>query len=162
MERPRQSSLCCLHPQISRDLQIKTPKKVHYSSFRSCKIFKHFSEYLTKRTPSQCRSHFQKLMLKHKTVAKLKREYRDKFGDVAYQDEMARLQEHLASKKKDIDGDAQVERKEIGIQTEGGHENHCSGLHSGTSNFSFVYAMNGLGLLPFPPPTWASLNCPFL
>lgn len=162
MERPRQPSFCCLHPQISRNLPIKTPKKVHYSSFRSCKIFKHFSEYLTKRTPSQCRSHFQKLMLKHKTIPKLKREYRGNFGDAAYQNEMARLEEHLVSNKKDIDGDAQVEKKEIGIQTEGEHENFCSGLHSGSPNFSFVYAMNGLGLLSFPSPTWASVNCPLL
>lgn len=101
-------------------------------------------------------------MLKHKTIPKLKREYRGKFGDAAYQNEMARLEEHLVSNKKDIDGDAQVEKKEIGIQTEGEHENFCSGLHSGSPNFSFVYAMNGLGLLSFPSPTWASVNCPLL
>ena len=160
MERPRQSSLRRLHPQVPRDLPIQTPKKVHHPSYRSCKIFKHFSEYLTKRTPSQCRSHFQKLMLKNKTIAKLKREYRGKFGDEAYQAEMARLEEYLASSKKEVDGEAKVERKEIGIQTELELESYCAGLHSGCANFPFAYAMNGFSLLPFPYPAWASINCP--
>lgn len=49
-------------------------------------------------------------MLKHKTVAKLKREYRGKFGDAVYHHEMRKLEEHLAISGKGINGESKAKK----------------------------------------------------
>jgi len=50
------------------------------------KIFRTFASYLTGRTAAQCRSHYQKMILKHKTVPKLKRFYKQYFGEEKYKE----------------------------------------------------------------------------
>jgi hypothetical protein len=60
--------------------------KIFYNS-RVCKIFRTFSEYLNERTAAQCRSHYQKIIIKHKTLAKLKKHYKQIYGDNQYNQE---------------------------------------------------------------------------
>ena len=45
--------------------------------FRSIRIFKSLADYLVTRNPRQCRSHYQKLMLKFKTINKFRKHYRN-------------------------------------------------------------------------------------
>ena len=64
------------------------------------KIFKHFSDFIGNRSPSQCRSHYQKLLLKHKTIPRLKRYYRDYFGEKMYHQELQRLEFEMENSSK--------------------------------------------------------------
>lgn len=87
MDSELKSEICYLCPFSPRHLQLKAQKKVIFRLFRVCKIFRSFSEYLDGRTAAQCRSHYQKIMIKFKTIAKLKRSYKSLFGEAQYKKE---------------------------------------------------------------------------
>lgn len=78
------------------------------------------SDYLGNRTAAQCRSHYQKLMLKHKSIAKLKRFYKNSFGFATYDQEIKNLATYSEENGHPAPNPAllQKERKEIAIQTE--------------------------------------------
>jgi hypothetical protein len=40
---------------------------------------------LGNRTPAQCRSHYQKVIIKFKTIAKLKKHFKEYFGEYLYE-----------------------------------------------------------------------------
>lgn len=54
---------------------------------RQCgRVFKKFSDMLGNRTPRQCRSHFQKMMLRFKTPNKACSFYRKLLGEKMYEE----------------------------------------------------------------------------
>ena len=63
---------------------------------KSHKLFKQMSGYISSRTPQQCRSHFQKMIKKHKTVAKLKRHVRESVGPSQFRKRVQEIEEELA------------------------------------------------------------------
>lgn len=60
----------------------KESKNICY--FRTSKIFRIFTEYLKERTAAQCRSHYQKMIAKFKTVPQLKKYYKKHFSEERY------------------------------------------------------------------------------
>ncbi len=63
----------------------KEKRKYFLLYFRSTRIFKTLSKFLSTRTPRQCRSHFQKIIGKFKTIKKVKQYYQDTLGVLEYQ-----------------------------------------------------------------------------
>ena len=62
----------------------KERRKYFFLHSRSLKIFKFLASHLQTRTPRQCRSHFQKLINKHKTIYKLKNYFRTEIGKTIF------------------------------------------------------------------------------
>ena len=60
---------------------------------RSERIFTRLSEYVSTRTSRQCRSHYQKMMIKYHTISKLRSYFRKAATPSAYDAEFQRLQE---------------------------------------------------------------------
>ena len=67
----RKLKVCSLCPLLPSSILLQTKKEVAISLLREVKIFKLFEESMERRTAAQCRSHYQKLIKKFKTVPKL-------------------------------------------------------------------------------------------
>ena len=89
--------------------------------FRSERIFKSLSDFLTTRTPRQCRSHFQKIMNKFKKLKKVKQYYQSQIGMEKYQEELDKLSKELNSQNPKIEDTADskiITSNSIEVQTD--------------------------------------------
>lgn len=89
----RKPEILSFHGLSLQNLYLQGKEKVTFKIFRSTRIFKSLSKFLKTRTPRQCRSHFQKIIGKYKTVKKVKQYYQDLLGVINYQkrfDEVAK------------------------------------------------------------------------
>ncbi len=96
----------------------KESKTISY--FRVYKIFKTFEEYLQDRKAAQCRSHYQKMIQKFKTVAKIRKYHENYYGRELYRQEFENFKAMweithppIVSKDPHI-----KESKEVSIQTD--------------------------------------------
>lgn len=58
-------------------------------------VFKRLAEFLGTRTAQQCRSHFQKLNLKFKTLAQMRNHQKSEVGEKKYEEEYAKIMDQL-------------------------------------------------------------------
>jgi hypothetical protein len=112
--------ICRLYRLLSGHLCLTPQTQVPCLSLRHSKIFKSLADYLGDRTAAQCRSHFQKLLVKYRTAAKIKKHFRDGFGegafDLAYERFKAEWeQNHMPIRKGPL---GVREFKEVAVQTE--------------------------------------------
>ena len=86
------NSLFSLISIVKYSLQSKEESKFKIK-IRSEKIFKSLSTYMGNRTPAQCRSHYQKMIMKFKTIAKLKKHFKQNVGEDLYNESFKKFSE---------------------------------------------------------------------
>lgn len=78
------------------------------------------SEYLDSRSATQCRSHYQKMMEKHRSITRLKRYYRESVGEGQYrrQYEAFKAEWERSHQPMTVTHPEIKESKEFAIQTD--------------------------------------------
>jgi GTP1/Obg family GTP-binding protein len=121
MDRRGEPRVYSVHGLPFQDLRFQREKKVTLFRFRTTRIFKSLSSFLKTRTPRQCRSHFQKIMSKFKTVKKVKQFYQKQLGVLMYQDKYDAVADKLKSLPSKSEESLEKPSKEaasVSVQTE--------------------------------------------
>ena len=89
------------------------------SKRKGFQIFRHMSKYLGSRTPRQCRSHFQKLLLRHKTIQKIIKSIRSLLPEKVYEKRYKEVSKTLTPIS--VYKNTQPPTQEVGIQVQPEH-----------------------------------------